>query len=214
MGLEGLAKPCAEVTEVFVRGRLTKEAASVLEPGGLPDTDVPSSGPDSDTDPESAWDTGSEKESAAESSDSAPSLQDESDNESDCIRPDRGGPDGMEPWDIDWDADVFASSEEFAPSSAAASYYSGGDPAVKLATANDDSVPSMPCRRLQRKSKEGLKHRVKNQPSVAFNACVGRPVSKKEVNITPKAKAAVQAEWDRLATKKAWDTSVVKNGVL
>ena len=210
LGLDGFAKPCAELTEVFVKGKLTSEASSVLEPGGSSETDVPPSSPDSDTDPDSGWNTESDKESVVETSDSAPSLQDESDNESDCVCPDRGGPDEMEPWDIDWDADAFASSEEFAPSSAAASYYSGGDPAVKLATANDDSVPSMPCRRLQRKSKKGLKHRVKNQPSVSFNACVARPVSKKEVSVTPKAKAAVQAEWDRLASKKAWDTSVVK----
>ena len=164
MGLEGLAKPCAEITEVFVKGKLTKEAASVLEPGGVSETGVPYTSPGSDTDPESAWGTGSDKESAAESSDSAPSLQDESDNEGSITdsSPDRGGPDGMEPWDIDWDADVFASSEEFVPASAAASA-SGGDPAG-LAAANGDYVPTMPCRRLQRKSKQIIRHRVKNQP--------------------------------------------------
>ena len=54
------------------------------------------------------------------------------------------------------------------------------------------------------------KHRTKNLPAVGNNACVARPVSKKEVDRSPKAKEAVQAEWERLAGKGAWDTSVVK----
>ena len=53
-------------------------------------------------------------------------------------------------------------------------------------------VPSMPCVAARRQ-----KHRSKTQHSMV-NACVARPVSKKEVESNPKALRAKQAEWDRL----------------
>ena len=74
-----------------------------------------------------------------------------------------------------------------------------------------DMLPKMPCTKRRRQ-----KHRPKtHQPR--YNACVARPVSKKEVNDNPKAKAAQQAEWQRLRTVPrpdggtgVWEESLVE----
>ena len=135
----------------------------------------------------------------------SPDLIDEYDEEGEIhdSKPDRGGPDGMEPGDMDWDVDVFATTEEFVQPSAVA-FASEGYPAGEAAEGDKRNIPAMPCRKLQRKSNHKLRHRVNNQPSVAFNACVARPVSKKEVNATPKTEKAVQGGCDRLASNTAW----------
>ena len=43
-----------------------------------------------------------------------------------------------------------------------------------------------------------------------FNACVARSVGKREIEQNPKARAACQAEWDRLVEKKVWDMDSVR----
>ena len=43
-----------------------------------------------------------------------------------------------------------------------------------------------------------------------FNACVARAVNKTEMAANPKAKAAMQAEWDALRSRKLWDESIVR----
>ena len=42
-----------------------------------------------------------------------------------------------------------------------------------------------------------------------FNACVARPVGKKELESTAKAREAVKKEWDRLREIKTWDEDTV-----
>ena len=55
-------------------------------------------------------------------------------------------------------------------------------------------------------------HRPKNFSSRIFpwNACVARPVNKAELNSHPKAREAVDKEWDRLREKKVWDEDFVR----
>ena len=43
------------------------------------------------------------------------------------------------------------------------------------------------------------------------NACVARPVGKKEIQENPKAKAALQKEWDRLRQAGCWDETKVRS---
>ena len=44
-----------------------------------------------------------------------------------------------------------------------------------------------------------------------INACVARPVGKKEIQENPKAKAALQKEWDRLRQAGCWDETKVRS---
>ena len=43
-----------------------------------------------------------------------------------------------------------------------------------------------------------------------FNTCVAQPITRKEVAKIPAAKAAMDAEWDRLRKKHVWDIKSVK----
>ena len=45
---------------------------------------------------------------------------------------------------------------------------------------------------------------------VPFNACVARPVGKKEIAQQPKAQAALDKEWDKLVKAKAWTEDKVR----
>ena len=64
------------------------------------------------------------------------------------------------------------------------------------------SFPAMPTKRATEKPPHRQKIRPHQWP---FNACVARPVGKAEIKAQPKAKAALQKEWDRLRLKKVWD---------
>jgi len=52
--------------------------------------------------------------------------------------------------------------------------------------------------------------KIPNFGHLPFNACVARPVGKKEVQQQPKAQAAVKAEWDRLRKIHTWDEDGVR----
>ena len=43
-----------------------------------------------------------------------------------------------------------------------------------------------------------------------FDACVARPVGKKEIGANASAQKAMQVEWDRLRAKGVWDESTVR----
>ena len=47
-------------------------------------------------------------------------------------------------------------------------------------------------------------HREKCAFPLIPNACTCRPVNRKEIEENPKAKQALQQEWDRLRSRKAW----------
>ena len=70
--------------------------------------------------------------------------------------------------------------------------------------------------RLRKKDKKKLlldKHRVKIQKGARrcpFNALIVRPVGSKERQLNPKARAAMEKEWQQLRDKEFWDESVVR----
>ena len=43
-----------------------------------------------------------------------------------------------------------------------------------------------------------------------FNTCVAKPITRCDVATTPAAKAAMDAEWDRLRKKEVWDLKTVE----
>ena len=54
-------------------------------------------------------------------------------------------------------------------------------------------------------------HRDKVAPKVLpFNAMVAKPITRKEVAKIPRAKAAMDEEWERLRKKEVWDLSTVE----
>ena len=74
-----------------------------------------------------------------------------------------------------------------------------------------DHVPSMPCVT----DYKGEPHRPKTVPYnshswITLNACVARPVSRKELLQSPPARASMKAEWDRLRSKMVWDEDKVR----
>ena len=84
---------------------------------------------------------------------------------------------------------------------------------ARLPPANSDEgyVPVMPCAA----GIEDSPHRPKivafNSHSwITVNACVARPVGKKELSLSPGAQASMKAEWDRLRTKVVWDETNVR----
>ena len=134
-----------------------------------------------------------------------------------------GGDDGMDPWDVDWEADWYSDVNDhvLTPDTAAASM---GDHAGKACQGDSDTdemphltdesdseverkPPSMPCRKTK---KRYAKHRAKLAAQVPFNACVARPVGKKEVSQVKEACDSAQAEWHRLKAKKVWDETVIR----
>ena len=67
---------------------------------------------------------------------------------------------------------------------------------------NFTSIPAMPCQTVE------PKHRIKVTHSVyPFVSMVARPVPKKEIMSNPKAKASVDAEWEKLRKRNTWDES-------
>ena len=76
----------------------------------------------------------------------------------------------------------------------------------KPANIDEDFIPAMPC---TAKTNE-VPHRPKivafNSHSwITMNACVARPVGKKELLQSKGAQASMKAEWDRLRSKVVWD---------
>ena len=61
-------------------------------------------------------------------------------------------------------------------------------------------------RAVEKKDKR-KRHRatVAPMPCLPYNAAVARPVKRKEIEATPKARVAEQEEWDRLRKKGVWD---------
>ena len=63
-------------------------------------------------------------------------------------------------------------------------------------------VPTMPCQTVNQK------HRIKiTHSDYPFVSMVARPVPKKEIQTNPKAKASVDAEWEKLRKRNTWDES-------
>jgi len=54
------------------------------------------------------------------------------------------------------------------------------------------------------------KHRPKLRRRVPFNACVARPVSRREQRANPKARDAMRDEWERLRKMGTWDDTTVE----
>ena len=77
---------------------------------------------------------------------------------------------------------------------------------------DDDYAPRMPCATARPSA-----HREKTSAHGLFNACVARPVKPAEVKTNPKARAAMQTEWERLrkvkrpdGTHGVWDEAAVQ----
>ncbi len=81
------------------------------------------------------------------------------------------------------------------------SHHKKGAPAFAAApTSAFNAVPAMPCQSL------APMHRIKVTPSqYPFVSMVARPVPKKEISSNPKAKASVDAEWEKLRKWNTWD---------
>ena len=78
------------------------------------------------------------------------------------------------------------------------------DCAIDMMDEDDDYVPFMPIDPYK------PKHRNKIQDFEPwFNACVARPVAKKEIERTPKAQAALDKEWNALRNAGVWDETKV-----
>ena len=67
-----------------------------------------------------------------------------------------------------------------------------------------DGVPVMPIR------SETFEHRAPESSVFFYSACVARPVDRKERANNPKAKAALDKEWDKLIRQGCWDYSSVR----
>ena len=75
----------------------------------------------------------------------------------------------------------------------------------------DDEIHAMPCVN----NYQGELHRSKIVPFsshswLVMNACVARPVSRKELLQSPPVQASMKAEWDRLRNKMVWDEDKVR----
>merc|ERR1712004_966466 len=55
------------------------------------------------------------------------------------------------------------------------------------------------------------KHRPKLRRKIPFNACVARPVSRREQRANSEARKAMLAEWKRLRDMKTWDDAAVED---
>ena len=69
---------------------------------------------------------------------------------------------------------------------------------------------------LPRHARRMLKRLFKRRDQAAhrnlpFNACVARPVGRKEMLSNPKAKAAMGAEWSKLIQKGVWRFATVRD---
>ena len=75
---------------------------------------------------------------------------------------------------------------------------------VTLASRHGEVIPKMPT------TPYVPQHRPKLRPRLPVNACVARPVTRKEVRSNPKAREVMKAEWDRLRKMGTWDELVVR----
>ena len=65
-------------------------------------------------------------------------------------------------------------------------------------------IPEMPLRSTP------YIHRSHDQTVFCYSACVARPVDRKERLANPKAKAALDKEWNKLITQGCWDYATVR----
>ena len=73
----------------------------------------------------------------------------------------------------------------------------------------DDPLPKWLRQWMDRERKSDKPHRSRDSVPV-FPACVARPVSKKELNATPKAIEARVKEWNNGANKRTWNLKSVR----
>ena len=59
-------------------------------------------------------------------------------------------------------------------------------------------TPALPCKPKRTKTQEPHRHKIPFGEWFPFNAAVARPVRQWEINANPKAKASMDAEWNRL----------------
>ena len=124
------------------------------------------------------------------------------------------------PWEH-WERIAQDHAESLKPSSiaAVAAPNAEGIVAPQLRDDDDDLVPAMPTVNTLLTNAHDTdfvkvidNHRVKVAPRrFPFNALVARPVGKKEIESNPKAKAAMDKEWNRLKEKNVWNIEVVRD---
>ena len=113
---------------------------------------------------------------------------------------------------ITWETDL--KLKGFPVLDAKGSVVEAGQPAVatsapapggeeEAATRQDeyDNAGCMPCGG----EREGHRRKITRRRRLPFNAAVARPVRQKEIDANPKAKAAMDKEWDRLRAQYVWD---------
>ena len=94
---------------------------------------------------------------------------------------------------------------------------SGGDDTPAPGDDNDNpildhvAVPctAVPCTPTSKAGQSEHRYKIPDF-EVPFNACVARPVGKKEIAQQPKAQAALDKEWDKLVKAKAWTEENVR----
>ena len=80
-----------------------------------------------------------------------------------------------------------------------------------LANLDEDLIPAMPCTAKNNEAPHRPKIVAFNSHSwITMNACVARPVGKKELLQSKGAQASMKAEWDRLRSKVVWDENIVR----
>ena len=85
------------------------------------------------------------------------------------------------------------------------------DPEVRQREGSYKTDVNLPPRMPIEKKRKRVRHRTKIPDFVyPFNACVARPVNRREVAKTPAARAALQKEWDKLRKAGCWDESKVR----
>ena len=82
---------------------------------------------------------------------------------------------------------------------------------LKPANLDEDFVPAMP--RMARTTDNPHRPKIvafNSHSWIVKNACVARPVGRKDFLQSKGAQASMQAEWDRLRSKVVWDESIVR----
>ena len=76
---------------------------------------------------------------------------------------------------------------------------------------DEDLIPAMPCAAKNNEDPHRPKIVASSSHSwITKNACVARPVGRKELLQSRGAQASMKAEWDRLRSKIAWDGNIVR----
>ena len=82
---------------------------------------------------------------------------------------------------------------------------------LTLANLDEGFVPAMPCTARTNDNPHRPKIVAFNSHSWTIkNACVARPVGRKELLQSKGAQASMRAEWDRLRSKVVWDDNIVR----